>query len=89
MNNNAGTSQLCAELSWNGGTSWTAPKSVALTTSAITTYTLGAANDTLGPVVARLGALERELPRPADRRHDRPTRTSGSTYLAVQVTYTP
>jgi hypothetical protein len=48
LNNTTGTTQMCAELSWNGGTSWTAAKSVSLTATAITQYAFGAANDTWG-----------------------------------------
>jgi hypothetical protein len=48
MNNNGGTNVLCAQLSWDGGTTWTAAKSVALTGQALTTYTLGSASDTWG-----------------------------------------
>ena len=48
MNNNGGTSVLCVELSWDGGTSWTMARSVTLSGSAVATYTLGAANDSWG-----------------------------------------
>jgi len=45
----ASTRQICAELSWNGGTSWTAAKQLSsnLTTSE-TTYILGSAADNWG-----------------------------------------
>lgn len=48
LNNTSGTTLLCAQLSWDGGTTWTSAKSVALTNAAITTLTLGAASDTWG-----------------------------------------
>jgi hypothetical protein len=48
MNNNGGTSVVCAQLSWDAGTTWTAAKSVALGGTAETTYVLGGAGDTWG-----------------------------------------
>jgi hypothetical protein len=48
MNNNGGTSVLCIELSWDGGTNWTTAKSFTLSGTAVATYTLGAANDAWG-----------------------------------------
>ncbi len=39
---------LCAQLSWDGGTTWTANKSVAFTATGLTTYTFGGAADTWG-----------------------------------------
>lgn len=44
----SGTNRLCALLSWDGGTSWTAAKSVAVAAATLTTYTLGGAADTWG-----------------------------------------
>jgi hypothetical protein len=35
-----GTNRLCVQLSWNGGTSWTAPRFVLLSSAAETTYTM-------------------------------------------------
>lgn len=48
LNTTTGTTQLCAQLSWDGGTSWTAIRSVALSGTAIATVTLGSATDTWG-----------------------------------------
>ncbi|MCJ7509576.1 MAG: VWA domain-containing protein, partial [Dehalococcoidia bacterium] len=43
------TRRMCVQLSWNGGTTWTAAKQTpSLTTSQTATYTLGANNDTWG-----------------------------------------
>jgi hypothetical protein len=47
VNNNGGSSYLCAELSWDGGTSWTAAQSVSVSNS-MQTYTMGSASDTWG-----------------------------------------
>jgi hypothetical protein len=47
VNNNGGTSLICVQLSWDGGTSWTATKSVGVT-NGLVTYTLGSATDDWG-----------------------------------------
>jgi hypothetical protein len=48
MNNNSGTTRICAELSWDGGTTWTATKQVTLSGTGLATYNLGGATDTWG-----------------------------------------
>jgi hypothetical protein len=48
LNNNLGTSNLCVQLSWDGGTSWTAAKMINVTGSAETSYFAGGAADTWG-----------------------------------------
>ena len=47
LNNNGGTTVMCAQLSWDGGTSWTSAKSIT-PSNTLTTYTLGGATDTWG-----------------------------------------
>ncbi len=42
--------RMCIELSWDGGTTWTAPKMTALLTTAETTYILGSPGDSWGRV---------------------------------------
>jgi hypothetical protein len=48
LNNNGGTSNLCVELSWDGGTNWTAAKTVTLSGAAEATYLFGGVADTWG-----------------------------------------
>ena len=49
INNAAGTTNLCAQLSWDGGTTWTAIKANDMAGgSTLTTYTFGTASDTWG-----------------------------------------
>jgi hypothetical protein len=48
MSNNGGTTRICAQLSWDGGTTWTATKEVTLSGTALATYDLGGATDTWG-----------------------------------------
>jgi len=89
LNNNSGTSQICAQLSWDGGTSWTAAKSVAVLNVGVTTYALGATNDTwgrtwLGSEFSNANFRVRLID--AADRTSKDFRLDG---LAVQVTYTP
>jgi hypothetical protein len=48
LNNNGGTSVLCAQLSWDGGTTWTAIQSTGVSGTGLSTYTFGGATDTWG-----------------------------------------
>jgi hypothetical protein len=48
LNNNGGTSVLCVQLSWDGGGTWSAAKSVTMSGAAIATYPFGGATDTWG-----------------------------------------
>lgn len=88
-NNNGGTTNLCAQLSWNGGTTWTTIKSVNVTTSAETTYTFGTTTDTWGRswTLSELNATNFRL-----RIIDASSQTNKRydlDYVAVSVTYTP
>ena len=89
MNNNGGTTLLCAQLSWDGGTNWTAIKSITPTGSAETTYTFGGASDAWGHTWTggqlsnanfRVRIIDATTQSNKDFRLD---------YLAVNVTYTP
>ena len=90
MNNNGGTNQVCVELSWDGGTTWTAPKTAALTGGAtITTYTLGAANDTWGRTWTGANFSNASFRVRVTDVTSQPNKSFLLEYLAVQVTYTP
>ena len=89
MNNNGGTNNLCVELSWNGGTTWTAPKSFDMQVSTITTYTLGAANDTWGRTWTGANLSNANFRVRITDASSQPNKTYLLEYLAVQVTYTP
>jgi hypothetical protein len=89
MNNNGGTTLLCAQLSWDGGTSWTAIKSITPTGAAETTYTFGGSADAWGHTWTgsqlsnsnfRVRIIDASSQSNKDFRLD---------YLAVNVTYTP
>jgi hypothetical protein len=82
MSNNGGTSNLCIELSWDGGTTWTNAKSV-------TTYTLGSATDTWGRTwtAAQLSTASfRVRVTDATNQNNKDYRLD---YLAVSIQYTP
>lgn len=89
MSNNGGTSNLCVELSWDGGTSWTPAKSVTLTVSTVTTFTLGSSSDTWGHAwtAAQLSTSNfRVRVTDATTQNNKDYRLD---YLAVTVQYTP
>jgi hypothetical protein len=89
LNNATGTTNLCAQLSWDGGTTWTSHKSQAIAAAAETTYVFGSAADGWGRTwtVGQLNTTNFRV-----RIIDASTLTSKQfqlDYLAVQVTYTP
>jgi hypothetical protein len=89
LNNNSGTSQICAQLSWDGGTSWTAARSIAVPNVGVTTYALGATNDTWGRSWSGAdfsNAAFRVRVIDVSDKNAKDFRLDG---LAVQVTYTP
>ncbi len=89
LNNTTGTTNLCAQLSWDGGTTWTTLKTQAIAVAAQTTYTFGSTSDTWGHTwtVTQLNTTNFRV-----RIVDASTLASKQfqlDYLAVQVTYTP
>lgn len=89
MNNTTGTTNVCAQLSWDGGTTWTTMKTQAIVVAARTTYTFGTTSDTWGRAWA-LGDLSAANFRV--RLIDASTLTTKQFrlyYVAVQVTYVP
>ena len=90
MNNNGGTNQVCIELSWDAGATWTAPKSQALTGgSTITTYALGSASDTWGRTWIGANFSNANFRLRVTDVTSQPNKSFVLDYLAVQVTYTP
>jgi hypothetical protein len=89
MNNQGGTSMLCVELSWNGGTSWTSPKQATMAGAAVTTYAFGSPIDTWGHTwsATQLGASTFRIRVTDVTSHpNKEFRLDGAT---VQVDYTP
>jgi hypothetical protein len=89
MNNNGGTNNVCVELSWNGGTSWTAAKSFDMAISTLTTYTLGATNDAWGRTWTGANFSSANFRVRITDASSQPNKSYLLEYLAVQVTYTP
>ncbi len=88
--NTAGTNNLCAQLSWDGGANWSNIQSVAVTSTTLTTYTIGGS-------VAGWGAhawTKADLTSPNLRVRvydatDVATQSYRLDYLAVTVDYNP
>jgi hypothetical protein len=90
MNNNGGTNNLCVELSWDGGTTWTAPKVQGLTGgSSITTYTVGGVTDTWGRTWTPANLSNASFRVRLTDVTSQPNKSFLLEYLAVQATYTP
>jgi hypothetical protein len=88
MNNNGGASRICAELSWDGGASWTAAKFVTLS-GAESTYLLGGAADTWGRLWTAAELTNANFRVRLIDATGHPTKDYLLDYLAVEVTYTP
>jgi hypothetical protein len=84
-----GTHNLCAQLSWDGGTNWTTIKSVAVTAATETTYTFGSTSDTWGHswTLSQLSSTSLRL-RVIDA-STVTTRDFSLDYVAISVTYVP
>jgi len=89
MNNNGGTNNLCVELSWNGGATWTAAKSYDMQVSTISTYNLGGPTDTWGRTWTGANFSNANFRVRITDATSQPNKTYLLEYLAVQVTYTP
>jgi hypothetical protein len=89
MNNNGGTSALCVELSWDGGTTWSTARTVTLSGSAVATYTFGSTSDTWGHTwtAGQLSTTNFRV-RVTDATNQ-PNKDYRLDYLAVMVQYTP
>jgi hypothetical protein len=85
----AGTHNLCAQLSWNSGTSWTNLRVVPVTVAGETTYTFGSTSDTWNRTwtAAQLNGTNFRL-RIIDA-SSVAARDFSLDYVAVSVTYTP
>jgi hypothetical protein len=89
MNNANGTTNVCAQLSWNGGTTWTTMQPIALNGTAEATYTFGGTADTWGRTwtAAQLSTTNFRV-RLIDA-SSQSNKRFDLDYLAVSVTYTP
>jgi hypothetical protein len=89
QNNNGGTSVLCAELSGDGGLTWTPAQTVTLSGSAQATYGFGGVADTWGqPWTEAMFSNTNFRVRLTDATNQN-TKDYHLDFLAVQVTYIP
>lgn len=89
LNNNSGTDNLCVQLSWDGGTSWTTIRSTSADSVPEQTYVFGGATDAWGRswTLAELSATNLRV-----RVIDAAENTNKQyrlDHLAVRVHYTP
>jgi len=90
LNNNSGTTWICAELSWDGGATWTtATRSANLTSVGVATYTLGATNDTWGRTWAGSDFSNANFRVRLTDVSDRTGKDIRLDFLTVAVTYLP
>jgi hypothetical protein len=89
MNNNAGTNRICAELSWDGGATWTAPQWTLVNGVGVRVYDLGAANDTWGRTWSGSDFSNTDFRVRLTDVSDRTNKDFRLDLLTVQVTYTP
>jgi hypothetical protein len=89
LNDASGTTNLCAQLSWDGGTTWTTIKTQAIPAAAETTYVFGSTSDTWGRTwtPAQLNTTNFRV-RIIDA-SSLTTKQFQLDYVAVSVTYTP
>jgi hypothetical protein len=89
MNNNGGTNNLCVDLSWNGGATWTAAKSYDMAVSTISTYNLGGPTDTWGRTWTGANFSNANFQVRITDASSQPNKNYLLEYLAIQVTYKP
>lgn len=84
-----GAHNLCAQLSWDGGATWTAIKTQAITVATETTYIFGSTSDTWGRSWTAAQFSTTNLRVRIIDASSVTTRDFSLDYLAVSVTYTP
>jgi hypothetical protein len=89
LNNNAGSTNVCIQLSWDAGTTWTSMQAATIKAIALNTYTYGSPSDTWGrswtageldPANFQVRVVNASTMANKQVRLD---------YLAIRVTYTP
>ncbi|MFQ5879446.1 MAG: hypothetical protein ACE5IZ_04665 [Dehalococcoidia bacterium] len=89
VNDTAGAPKICAQLSWDGGSTWTAAKTTPTLSTDRATYTLGSASDGWGRAWSASELANSSFRvRVIDVASDTNTRFRLD-WIAVQATYTP
>ena len=89
LSNNGGTSALCVELSWDGGTSWTAPQSIVLTTATLGVYAFGGPTDPWDRTWVPAELADAAFRVRVTNATTHPNKDYLLDSVAVEVTYTP
>lgn len=89
VDSTASAPQICVEISWDGGTSWTAGKITPTLTTAEVTYTLGANTDTWGRTWASTEFTNANFRIRTITLSTSTARDYQLDWIPVQVTYTP
>jgi hypothetical protein len=89
MNNNGGTTNLCAQLSWDGGSTWTTIQSVAVSGTAQATYNFGSTSDTWSRTWTPSDFSTSNFRVRVIDASTQATKRFQLDYLAVSVTYRP
>ena len=87
--NNGSNAQICAQLSWDGGTTWTAAQASAALTTTSATYVLGGPADTWGRSWSGSNFSNANFRVRLIDVTDKSNQDVRLDSLAVQVTYTP
>jgi hypothetical protein len=85
----SGVTRVCAELSWDGGTSWTAAQTIDLSATALTYYTLGGATSLWGRTWTVGNFSDASFVVRLTDASNSSVRTFQLDTVQVQVTYTP
>ena len=83
----SGSPKFCVQLSWNGGTTWTAAKSTATLSTAELTYMLGSSTDTWGRTWAASDFLSTNLRVQVSDIASSTARDFSLDWVALRVTY--
>lgn len=89
MNNNGGSTNICAQLSWDGGSTWTTIKTLAVSGTAEATYTFGGGADTWGRAWTAAEFDAAALRVRLINASSQPNKRFDLDHVAVSVTYRP
>jgi hypothetical protein len=89
LTNNGGDDYLCIELSWDGGTSWTAAQRLQLPNATFRTYAFGSGTHQWGRTWAVSELTSTSFRIRVTNATSHPNKTYNLDYLAAQVYFTP
>jgi len=85
----SGSPKMCVELSWDGGTTWTAAKTTANLTTSEQTYSLGSTSDTWGRTWSSTNFSDANFRLRITNVASNTSRDFRLDWVPVRVTYTP